>query len=217
MAAERADWTSYALVKTRRDDPASVGAYGGHPRGVRTASWPRCDVCGAPMCHMMQIDAGPHIDLGGFARMSVFICHATGGRCEDWDAFKGSNKVLLHDKADDTLYDGPPTVRVYRRTHLALGQPTDELRLLRDAQQGRATMNDVLRQLRHDKIGGGAVWLQGEATPKQRHGDDSMRLVLQFTTDIVGFDITPGGMGYIFVDPSDPSDEGGWFLWQSGT
>ena len=37
------------------------------------------------MCRMAQIDAGPWLDLGKFVRVSVFICYATGGRCEDWD------------------------------------------------------------------------------------------------------------------------------------
>src|SRR5690606_14604312 len=107
-------WTSFRLRRAEPDDAQIVGAYGGPPRGIRAPQWPRCAVCGQPMCHMAQIDAGPWVDLRGWARMSVFICHATGGRCEDWDPWKGSNKVLLQRVRDDNLYDGPPTVRVYR-------------------------------------------------------------------------------------------------------
>jgi hypothetical protein len=193
-----------------------IGWYGGHPRGIRSSVWPRCAVCGAPMCHMMQVEAGAHLDLGVYQRMSVFICHATGGRCEDWDPWKGANKVLLHDAKDDSLYDGPPTVRVYRRLALAAGEANDEVAVMRRVKAGELAMNDALASLRHDKLGGGAVWLQGDDTPKSRRGEGPMRLLAQVTTDIVGFDITPGGMAYVFVDPNDPSPNAAVLLWQSG-
>jgi hypothetical protein len=197
-------------------DGEFIGSYGGHPRGIRGNLWPRCAVCGAPMCHMMQVDAGPSVDLGGYERLSVFICHATGGRCEDWNAHNGANKVLLHAEKDDTLYDGPPTVRVYRRTRLIAGEPVDELDLMRRVKAGEVTMTQALSSIKHDKVGGGAVWLQGEATPKSKTGEGNMRLAVQFTTNIVSFDITPGGMGYIFLDPNDVSPESAYFMWQSG-
>ncbi len=169
------------------------------------------------MCHMMQLDAGDYLNLGGYARMSVFICHATGGRCEDWDPYKGANKVILHRNLDDALYDGPPTVRVYRRLRLSVDEPTDELVLMRRVKSGEIQMPDALAALKHDKLGGGAVWLQGEDTPKSRAGDGPMRLVLQLTTDVVSFDITPGGMGYVFFDPHDKTPDAARFLWQSGS
>ena len=211
----RTNWKSHQLVK-RSGDGDIVGAYGGHPRGVRSTMWPRCAVCGAPMCHMMQIDGGAIADLGGYERMSVFICHATGGRCEDWDPYKGANRVILHPEVDEALYDGPPTVRVYRRTLLTTEPPVDELALMRQVKEGKLAMSDALSSLKHDKIGGGAIWLQGEDTPPSRMGEGNMRLVLQFTTDVVSFDITPGGMGYVFIDPNDPSPNAAYFLWQSG-
>lgn len=168
------------------------------------------------MCHMMQIDAGPYVDLGGYERMSVFICHATGGRCEDWNPFNGANTVILQAEKDDALYDGPPTVRVYRRTLLTVTDPVDELSLMRRVKAGELSMTDALTSLKYDKVGGGAVWLQGEDTPKSRAGDGNMRLVAQFTTNVVTFDITPGGMGYIYLDPHDASQDAAYFLWQSG-
>lgn len=209
------NWNSHQLVKYSGEGDR-IGAYGGHPRGIRGTVWPRCAVCGAPMCHMMQIDAGPVVDLGGYERMTVFICHATGGRCEDWDAYKGANRVVLQLKKDDSLYDGPPTVRVYRRTLLGVAPPVDELALMRRVKAGELPMSDALASLKHDKIGGGAVWLQGEDTPSRRSGVGNVRLALQFTTNIVSFDITPGGMGYVFMDPTDPSPDGAYFLWQRG-
>ena len=165
---------------------------------------------------MMQVDAGPYVNLGNYERMSVFICHATGGRCEDWDPYNGSNKVLLHAQKDDSLYDGPPTVRVYRRTILGVKDPVDELDLMRRVKAGEFTMTEALTSLKHDKVGGGAVWLQGEDTPKSRAGEGNMDLILQLTTKLVSFDITPGGMGYIFLDPNDSSPDAAYFLWQSG-
>lgn len=208
-------WLSYRLRRAR-DGETVVGWYGGHPRGIPNEVWPRCRVCGNPMCHMAQIDQGPWLDLQGFARMTLFICHATGGRCEDWDAFKGANRVLLQRARDDNMYDGPPTVRVYRRLQLTVDEPLDEHALMRKVKQEGFPMKDALGVLKHDKIGGGAVWLQGDATPLSAGGEDPMRLVLQLTTDIVSFDITPGGMAYVFLDSHDPSDHAGHLLWQSG-
>lgn len=209
-------WHSFRIRKAAAEDPAQIGSYGGHPRGIRGHQWPRCKVCGAPMCHMMQLDAGPHLNLGPFARMTVFICHATGGRCEDWDAWKGSNRVLLQRAKDDNLYDGPPTVRVYRRIRLKIDKPIDEREVMGRVRREGIPVKEALEQLRHDKFGGGAVWLHGDDTPQSQAGQGPMRLLLQFTTEVVKFDITPGGMGYIFIDPYDPSEHAARFLWQGG-
>lgn len=168
------------------------------------------------MCLMAQLDAGPHLDLGGHARMSVFICHATGGRCEDWDPWKGSNRVLLQRVRDDNLYDGPPTIRVYRRVQLTIEDERDEQALMRRVQNNEVSMDEALQELRHDKLGGGAVWLHGDDTPKSPNGDKPMRLALQLTTNLVTFDITSGGMAYVFIDPYDSSEFAGRMLWQGG-
>ena len=211
-------WLSFRLRKGKSDtDPdLLVGAYGGHPRGIRSHLWPRCKVCGAPMCHMAQIDAGPWLDLGGWARMSLFICHATGGRCEDWDPWKGANAVVLQRQKDDNLYDGPPTVRVYRRVRLVADPAVDEAALMRDVKDNDTPLRTALEALRHDKLGGGAVWVHHDDTPKSPSGNGPMRLALQLTTDVVAFDITRGGMAYVFLDPWDASENAGKLLWQGG-
>ena len=204
-------WLSYPLVAATGRQP-SVGSLGGHPRGVRAQEWPRCQVCSNPMCHMAQFDAGPWLDIGPFARMSLFICHATGGRCEDWDPWKGANRVLLHPARDENLYDGPPTVRVYRRTPVRVIHPTDEQALMQLVQDRRKTISEALGEIRHDKLGGGAVWLQGDATPRNR-SNRPMRLLAQLTTNLVRFDITPSGMAYVFFDDESPTGEAR-MLWQ---
>ena len=168
------------------------------------------------MCHMAQIDAGPWLDLGGFARMSLFICHATGGRCEDWDPWKGANTVVLHRQRDDNMYDGPPTVRVYRRIRLIAEAPIDEAQWMRDVQETGTSMSTALDALRHDKLGGGAVWIHQDDTPTSPSGQGPMRLALQITTDIVAFDITRSGIAYVFLDPQDPTENAGKMLWQGG-
>jgi hypothetical protein len=43
-----------------------------------------------------------------------------------------------------------------------------------------------------------------------------MRMVLQLTTDVVMFDITRGGMAYVFLDPWDASENAGYLLGQGG-
>jgi hypothetical protein len=207
-------WFSYALKPVEADHPQQIGFFGGHPRGIRAHQWPRCAVCGAPMCHMAQLDAGPWLDLQGFARITVFICHATGGRCEDWDPWKGSNRVVLQRIRDDNLYDGPPTVRVYRRRMLGVEEPIDELALMIQVKEQGLPMAKALETLRLDKLGGGAVWLHGDATPQNPDGNGPMKLILQMTTNIVSFDITKSGMGYVFVDPHDTSEHAAKFLWQ---
>lgn len=207
-------WHSYRLRKADPKTDAIVGAYGGHPRGIRSHEWPRCAVCGSPMCHMAQIDAGPWLDLNGYARMSIFICHATGGRCEDWDPWKGANKVILQRVKDDNLFDGPPTVRVYRRAQLAAEPPVDEAALMQEVREQNLPMRQVLDSLKHDKIGGGPVWLSGEDTPQSPTGQGPMRLALQMTTELVAFDITRGGMAYVFIDPYDTSENAARMVWQ---
>ncbi|MFK7927581.1 MAG: hypothetical protein AB8H79_05305 [Myxococcota bacterium] len=204
-------WHSFRLVKAGRGDPR-VGAFGGHPRGIRAQDWPRCKVCNNPMCHMAQIDAGPWLDLGPFQRLTLFICHATGGRCEDWDPRKGANFAMLHRVKDDNLYDGPPTVRVYRRLSLTVSRPKDEHALMRQVKEQGLPLEQALHALRHDKLGGGAVWLHGDATPPGARSRP-MRLVAQLTTDLVKFDITPEGMAYVFVDDDSPTGDA-CLLWQ---
>ncbi|MEZ4234603.1 MAG: hypothetical protein R3F59_00240 [Myxococcota bacterium] len=207
---------SYRLHKAASDGETIVGAYGGHPRGIRSHQWPRCRVCGHPMCHMAQIDAGPWLDLQGFARMSVFICHAQGGRCEDWDPWKGANKVLLHRVQDDNLYDGPPTVRVYRRVKLGISPRVDEGALIREARERGQSSRTVLANVKYDKLGGWPAWLHPEDPPASPAGRGPMRHVLQMTTEVVTFDITRGGMAWVFVDPWDDTEDAARMLWQGG-
>lgn len=219
-------WMSHRLVPVRGapgsaspglgDEETVIGAYGGHPRGIRSHQWPRCRVCGSPMCHMAQIDAGPWVDLQGFARMTVFICHATGGRCEDWDPWKGANRVLLQRVRDDNLYDGPPTVRVYRRVRLGIEPALDETAMFRDARDRGQSSKTVNAQLRHDKIGGLPIWLHSDDTPRSPSGHGPMRLLLQLTTEVVAFDITRGGMAWVFIDPGDATEDAARMLWQGG-
>ena len=207
---------SYPL---RAADPASagteVGHLGGHPRGIPTDRWPRCAVCGNPMCHVGQLDAGAWLDLGAFRRMTLFICHATGGRCEDWHPTRGANRVLLHQEVDPDLYDGPPTVRVYRKARLVAEPPVDERAMVEAGRESGAPREVILASLRHDKLGGLAGWWGEDATPDSRAGEGKMRLVLQLTTQIVTLDITRRGVLFVFLDPHDRSPESAKMLWQS--
>jgi hypothetical protein len=199
-------WSSRRLVPVGPDGGTVIASFGGHPRGIKANLWPRCAVCKAPMCHMAQVDAGPWLDLGPHRRMSVFICHATGGRCEDWDPWKGANRVLLQNELDDNLYDGPPTVRVYRRVRLGLEPTVDEREVFRIGKERGLTTRAIWDSLRYDKIGGGAVWIHGDDTPQSPTGQGPMRMSLQLTTEIVAFDITKGGMAWVFYDPAQPDE-----------
>jgi hypothetical protein len=196
------DLGSFRLIKQGAGEPL-VGWFGGHPRGIHAQDWPRCRVCGAPMCHLAQINAGFWLDLGLFKRMSVFICHATGGHCEDWDPYKGANQVLLHREKNEVLYDGPPTVRVYRRLKLSV-EPCQQEQAVTEAQESC---------LDHDKLGGHPVWLQQEPSLKGRDGQE-MRLLMQMTTQLVKFDITDGGMAYVFVEEAVGSEPRVYLMWQ---
>ena len=163
--------------------------------------WPRCAVCGHPMCHVGQLDAGAWLDLGEFKRMTLFICHATGGRCEDWHPTHGANRVLLHREVDLDLYDGPPTARVYRKARVSVDARVDE-RAMQHA-------------LGHDKLGGFGAWKGEDPTPDSLVGEGKMRLLAQLTTQIVTFDITRRGVLFVFIDPQDRSPEAAKMLWQS--
>jgi len=199
---------SWQLFK-RDANEQIVGWYGGHPRGIRAQDWPRCRVCGAAMCHMAQMDAGPWLDLGEYHRLSVFICHATGGHCEDWDPFKGSNAVLLHSEKNNTLFDGPPTVRVYRRVMLT----ARELSVEPDFGSSTQEEDPRLQTFRHDKIGGQPVWITHSVGPVNRQGTP-LPMLMQLTTDLVKFDITASGMAYVFFDARAGRDSRAYLLWQ---
>jgi hypothetical protein len=166
------------------------------------------------MCHLAQIDAGSWLDLGFYKRLTVFICHATGGRCRDWEPFEGSNCVLLHGLIDDDLYDGPATVRVYSRRPLAIEVAVEEGKLL--AHSGEENPFKRLRPIRYDKIAGEPAWLYKGQVPAMEGNPSETRLVLQMSREIVPFDITDGGMAYVFFNPSGGSKDGAVMLWQTG-
>ncbi len=208
-------WQSHRLKEATEGDDI-VGAYGGHPRGIEESRWPRCGVCGQPMCHLAQLEAGAWLQLGHFARMSVFSCQATGQRCTQSIETSLVHAVLLHSESSDELLDGPATARVFPRVLLAVAEAIDERELWHDAQQRGHSANDMLRKLRADKLGGGAVWLQRDQAPVSPTGLGNMRLVLQMTTHLSAFGWPGKGLGYVFVDPHQPEAERGVFLWQAG-
>jgi hypothetical protein len=142
--------------------------------------------------------------------MSVFICHATGGHCEDWDPYKGANRVILHRDQNNVMFDGPPTVRVYRRYMLTVEASVDESALL-DVSQERK--NQVLDGLQYDKLGGVPVWIHRESSPVERAGKP-LRLALQMTTDLIKFDITTQGMAYVFWEEGSTSESSALLVWQ---
>ena len=162
------------------------------------------------MCHMAQINAGPWLDIGPFRRVSVFICHATGGHCEDWDPYKGSNQVVLHREQNEMLFDGPPTVRVYRRFKLSVSPEVDEGPTWELPEEECRIAAEAFR---YDKMGGEPVWIHWDSTPLGRNGKP-MRLLFQMTTSLVKFDITRDGMAYVFLDESAGPEPQAYLLWQ---
>ena len=190
----------------------AVGSYGGHPRGIRHGDWPLCSVCGAPLCHMAQIDAGPWLDLGYFKRITLFICHATGGRCRDWEPFGGANKVVLHGLLDDDLYDGPATVRVYKRKVLTVDEGLDEVAINGANEEAEAARCAI----RYDKVGGQPAWLYPAQLPVLQGPADETRLVVQLSQDIVRFDITDGGLAFVFFNAAGGDKNSAVMMWQSG-
>jgi len=148
--------------------------------------------------------------------MSLFICHATGGACEDWDPLKGANRVLLHEDADDSLYDGPPTVRIYRRVLLGMGTRVDEKSKVRSVAASGGDEAAIGSALRYDKVGGYPAWHGRDQTPRVASGAEPMRLVLQLTPSLVGLDITSTGVLWVFIDAAEGAPGGARMLWQTG-
>jgi hypothetical protein len=208
-------WQSH-LLKEAAEDETSVGAYGGHPRGIEEERWPRCGVCGVPMTHLAQMDTGPWLSLDGVVRLTVFCCQATGGRCAQTSQSDASHVVLLDRKKTDEMLDGPSAGCVFPRVSLAVAESIDERELWENVQQHGHSANDMLRKLRVDKFGGGAVWPRSDQTPVSPTGNGKMRLVLQMTTRLSAFGWPGKGLGYVFIDPHQPDDERGVFLWQAG-
>lgn len=204
------------LVRHEGDASSSLGWLGGHPRGITRDAWPECAVCSHPMCHLGQFNAVDGLDLGPYRRMSLFICHATGGSCEDWEPRKGSNRVLLHETLDDNLYDGPPTVRIYRRALLGAAGAADEKSIVRSVAASGGGEAAISAALRYDKLGGYPAWYGRDQTPHVHRDAEPMRMVLQLTPGLVGLDITPTGVLWVFIDASEGAPGGARMLWQTG-
>ena len=149
------------------------------------------------------------MDIFPFQRLSVFICHATGGVCGDWDPFKGSNRVILHREQNNNLFDGPPTVRVYRRTRLAIDK------VVENEAQNIATLHnsEVAPVPAIDKLGGVPDWIHPTTPPLTGPGNP-MDLAVQITTEIVKFDITDKGRAFVFLDLESTGAPRGYMLWQ---
>jgi hypothetical protein len=200
--------TSYPLQAVTSNDPVA-GWLGGHPRGILGVEWPHCAICGAAMCHLGQFNHSEHFSLGIYRRASLFICHATGGNCEDWRHDNGANALILSRFVDHELDDGPETVKVYHRIELTTSAPVDEsvLRVEGGLKGVRATA--LRAHIDGSKLGGFPIWRTPRAAPEGKNGP--MRFLGQLGTEILPFDITAGGMLFLFMD----DDEGlGAVLWQ---
>ena len=168
------------------------------------------------MCHVGQFNAGAGLQLGSYRRISLFMCHATGGACEDWDPTKGSNQVLLHTEIDDRLYDGPPTARIYRRVILGAAERVDEKSTVRSVAAAGGDEAAIGAALRYDKFGGYPAWRGRDQTPYVAENGEPMRLLLQLTPGLVGLDITENGVLWVFIDSAEGSPAGARMLWQTG-
>lgn len=78
--------------------------FGGLPWGIPQERWPRCQQCGNPMAHVMQMEHDTdRLDLGGDRVLCVFMCfNFDDCSCETWDAESEANAVLIVERNDLT-------------------------------------------------------------------------------------------------------------------
>jgi len=177
--------------------------FGGHPVAPEGFVWPTCATCAAPMQFLGQLR------LDERRLLSLFMCQADPGQCEEWDADEGGNAAFVFEIADGlapvTPPDGETTLRghwggrVERRAvdEAALGEfetAYDVARSAWAAEHGRR--RDVLGAL-----GGEPAWIQGDETPACDDCDEEMTFAAQLEEgpDYATAMSFGGGCAYAFV------------------
>ena len=123
-------WLSWRLRQARDGDPVA-GWFGGHPRGIPNEVWPRCRVCGNPMCHMAQIDAGPELVLRSALRSFVGEALLAIG---DERAVATLAQARREGESRGELWWMPETIRLQSEAARRFGDPAEADALLADAE-----------------------------------------------------------------------------------
>lgn len=192
------------LSKTGEDQ------FGGLPKGVRAADWPRCKQCDGHMQFVASFEANPErLPLKSHAAISVFCCNRESC-CETWDAYAGCNHVRLLNAdvwAMPAMKKAPssnehPAPEVLSKYKLRYEQVLE----FDPCIEGNADFPNE-----ESKLGGYPSWLQGPNEPSCNVCSKPMRFALQIDEN-TDADLNFGqGVGYVFICEDEHEAR---FLWQ---
>jgi hypothetical protein len=204
----------FALVPGGEGVP--LAKVGGEPEPVGPLHWPTCAMCGTPMRFLFQL---PHVpgtlDLAPFAAVYVFQCENPDTVCYRSMPDDGANAAV-------PVRLGPPKLEGERPTGLAyhpwsLGfAPAEEDTAALTVDVNEATreqlkaLDRAQEQAPESKVGGVAVWVNGDAPPDCC--GEPARFVAQLSAMPFGLDFGDNGRGYLFRCQRQP--EHFRFLWQ---
>lgn len=188
---------------------------GGLPTGVSEFEWPACRSCKGAMQFLAQIKLADSADESLNGRPQVlllFQCQNEPGMCDEWDANAGGNAACLAsvgtaavsapETGDTTLSsESFVTLKPYDSSVATESEDDNYIDAVEDNE-------NIL-----GKIGGDALWLQGDETPDCDCGN-KMHFVAQLEErGGGGINFGGGGVGYAFV--CGVCEDKAKFLWQS--
>ncbi len=190
----------WALVPGGEGVP--LAKVGGEPEPVGPLRWPTCAMCGTPMRFLFQLPHVPgKVDLAPFAAVYVFQCENPDTVCYRSMPSDGANAAI-------PVRAGPPKVEGERHQGLAYNPwclgfaPAEEDTAALSVDVNEATreqlqaLDRAQEQAPESKVGGVAVWLNGDAPPECC--GQQARFVAQLSAMPFGLDFGDNGRGYLF-------------------
>lgn len=196
-------------------DTPSMTKIGGLPTGVTEFEWPACRSCKGSMQFVAQIKLSDSNDPTFSLRpevLLIFMCQNDPGMCDDWDANSGGNAIVIA-APGSAVIQAPASgeVVLQKETFFVLKPYDSGVTKETDDDQYVAAIdeNHAIR----GKIGGNALWIQGDETPECDCGAQMKFVAMLEEGGGGGINFGGGGIGYVFacVDCKDKAK----FLWQS--
>ncbi len=190
----------WALVPGGEGVP--LAKVGGEPEPVGVLHWPVCAMCGAPMRFVFQLPHVPgQVDVSPYAAVYVFQCENPDTACYRAMPEDGANAAVPV-LAGEPRVEGAHAAGVpYHPWSLGFA-PAEEDTAALSVDVNEATreqlraLDRAQEEAPESKVGGVAVWLNGEGTPECC--GVPARFVAQLSAMPFGLEFGDNGRGYLF-------------------
>ena len=201
------------LIQPAADSSATK--IGGLPAASADFDWPACRSCQRAMQFIAQIRLSDSDDESMNSRpdmLLIFMCQNDPGMCDDWDADAGGNAAFV-------VAPGSASITPPASGETTLEQECFVSLTAYDSTAAQETADDTYvaaiegNQNILGKIGGNAIWIQGDETPACDCGNQMRFVALLEERGGGGINFGGGGIGYVFACNS--CNDKAKFLWQS--